>query len=125
MDLRLDHLMFEIKLKDTGFKEKPFMGGLFGGIKYTQEETRNVWFEGIRHGIEIGLRKASLSGQIIEINNNIQNPKEKEFYDEYIKLAQKYDCAIQYHPKFGMKVVNVEYGFNSVVAKDHGKEVRS
>ena len=115
MEERIEYLMSEIKLNDNSFTEKPFLGGILGRIRYSPKKLRKIWLDGIRYGIELGLNKSSLSGQVIELNENLQSPQEKAFYDEYIKLARKYNCAIQYHPVVGMKVVHVDYGFNRVL----------
>lgn len=78
---------------------------LFSKNKYTKQQMRETWHSGIRHGIEIGLRKASLEGQRLELYNNTQNPKHKEFLDKFYTLADEYKCAIAYHPETGMVII--------------------
>lgn len=109
MDARLDMLMYDIKKNDKSFQEKEtFLSLLFGGHAFTQNEMRDTWFMGIRRGLEIGLNKASLEGQKIEIRNNIVNDRHKEFYNEFLKLSERHKCQIQYHPSHGMCVVDLK-----------------
>lgn len=106
MDLRIEHIFTEAMQGDTSFQEKESgLSLLFGINKYTKQEMRETWHRGIKHGIEIGLRKASLEGQIVELNNNTTNKKHKEFLEKFYQLAAEYECAVQYHPKVGMVVV--------------------
>ena len=107
MDLRVEMIFAEAMKGDTSFQEKEnFLSILFGGTKYDKHEMRKTWNNGIKHGIEIGLNKASLEGQKIELNNSITNKKHKEFIEKFYKLADEYKCAIQYHPQKGMIVVD-------------------
>lgn len=106
MDLRIEHIFREEMEGDTSFQEKESgLRFLFGTRKYYKHEMREVWHRGIKHGIEIGLRKASLEGQRIELNNNTTNEKHKEFLEKFYQLASEYKCAVQYHPEIGMVVV--------------------
>lgn len=106
--LRIDHIFFEEMKGDKSFTEKPsFFEVLSGGIKYTQQEAKGIWHQGIRHGIEIGLRKASLEGQRIELSYNSKpSPKSQEFIEKLYALCGEYECAIQYHPELGMVLVD-------------------
>lgn len=106
MDLRIEHIFNEEMKGDTSFQErKSTLSMLFGRTKYSKQEMRATWNSGIKHGIEIGLRKASLDGQRIELNANMKNEKHKEFLEKFYQLADEYKCAVQYHPKFGMIIV--------------------
>ena len=67
---------------------------------------RETWDRGIKYGIEIGLRKSSLEGQRIELNQNTTDGKHKEFLEKFYQLSDEYKCAIQYHPEIGMVVVD-------------------
>ncbi len=108
MDARLDIIMDDYEKTDNSFKEKPtFLSLLLGSRKFTQSEVREIWLSGIRRGIEIGLNKASLEGQKIEIRSNIRDERQKEFYERFLLLADSYDCQIQYHPSHGMCVVDL------------------
>jgi len=106
MDIRIENIFYEQMMGDKSFQEKehPF-SVLFGTTKYTKKEMRETWHKGIKYGIEIGLRKASLEGQMIELNHNTTDEKHKEFLERFYQLANEYKCAIQYHPKVGMVVV--------------------
>lgn len=105
MDLRIEHIFREAMQGDTSFQEKDSgLSLLFGTNKYSKQEMRETWDRGIKHGIEIGLRKASLDGQRIELSNNT-NEKHKEFLEKFYRLADEYKCAVQYHPEVGMVVV--------------------
>jgi hypothetical protein len=90
---------------DTSFQDKgEFLGTLFP-TKYNNKDMRETWHRGIKHGIEIGLRKASLEGQKIELNQNTPDGKHKEFIEKFYQLADEYKCSVQYHPEFGMVIV--------------------
>ena len=104
MDLRIEHIYREAIQGDTSFQEKESL--LFGTHKYSKQEMKETWDRGIKCGIEIGLRKASLEGQRIELSRNTTNEKHKEFLEKFYQLADEYKCAIQYHPEVGMVVVS-------------------
>ena len=110
MDLRIETIFEEQMKGDTSFQEKESgLSLLFGGTSYNKLEMRDTWNSGIKHGIEIGLNVASLEGQKIELNHNTPDGKNKEFLEKFYKLAEEYKCAIQYHPKIGMVVLDREY----------------
>lgn len=112
MDLRIETIFREEMEGDTSFQEKEsVLILLFGGTKYTNADMRKTWHSGIKYGIEIGLHKASLEGQRIELHNNTINPEHKEFLEKFYKLAEEYGCAIQYHPEHGMIVEDVRRHF--------------
>ncbi len=104
MDGRIEQIMSEQELNDKSFLEKDNFS-LFGTNKYTKYEMRETWFRGIRHGLEIGLFRAGLEGQKIELGKNTGDEKYQEFIRKYYELAEEYGCAIQYHPVHGMKIV--------------------
>ena len=86
MDLRIERIFKEEMQGDTSFQEKESgLSLLFGTNKYSKQEMRETWNRGIKHGIEIGLRKASLEGQKIELNKNTTNEKHKEFLEKLKK----------------------------------------
>jgi len=106
MDIRIEHIFREAMKGDTSFQEKEnVLTLLFGTHKYSKQEMKETWDRGIKYGIEIGLRKASLEGQRIELIHNTTNDKHKEFLEKFYQLAGEYKCAIQYHPEVGMVVV--------------------
>jgi len=89
--------------KDTSYQDKEnFLTLMFGGIKFTQSEVRDAWLNGKRCGFEIGLHYNSNQGQMLQLSNNITNPKDKEFYDKFITLCNEYNIRISYHPEKGM-----------------------
>lgn len=103
MDLRIEHI-FDINFKnDKSFTEKKI---LFP-ITYKQSEVKEIWKQGIKLGIETGLRCASIEGQILELNNNTINTKHKEFIDKFYRLSEEYKCAISYHPKVGLIITDL------------------
>ena len=107
MDSRIEHIMNEQELNDKSFLEKDTrLGSIFGTNKYTKYEMRDTWLRGIRHGVEIGLNKASLEGQKIELGKNTGNERHQEFIRKYYELAEEYGCAIQYHHVHGMTIVS-------------------
>lgn len=106
-DVRVFHAIMDAKKDDNSFKEKEnFFTLLSGGIKYSQAECRDIWFNGMAVGMERGLEMASLEGQKIDVTNNCKVPKHKEFLERFYKLASEYNCAIQYHPHHGMVVID-------------------
>ena len=106
MNLRIEHIFKEATQGDKSFQEKESgLSILFGTHNYSKQEMRETWDRGIKYGIEIGLRKASLEGQRIELNHNTTNERHKEFLEKFYQLAAEYKCAIQYHPEVGMVVV--------------------
>lgn len=107
MDLRIEKIFNEEMKGDTSFQEKlGILEILFGIGKYNSLEMRKTWDQGIKLGIEIGLRRASLDGQIIELNSNTVKPKNKEFLQKFYQLAEEYKCSIDYHPSLGMVVLD-------------------
>lgn len=107
MDLRVKRIVDEHRENDNSFTEKEtILSLLFGVHRYTQSEVREIWFQAIGVGVEIGLRKASLEGQKLELMHNTKNPKHKEFLEKFYKLAAEHNCAIQYHPEHGMMIVD-------------------
>jgi hypothetical protein len=110
MDIRIENIFAEEMKGDTSFQERESgLSLLFGGTKYDKHEMRETWDSGIKLGIEIGLNRASLEGQRIELNHNALEGKNKEFLEKFYKLAEEYKCAIQYHPQIGMVVLDREY----------------
>lgn len=106
MDLRIEYIFRESMQGDASFQEKESgLSLLFGTHKYSKQEMKETWDRGIKYGIEIGLRKASLEGQKIELIHNTTNEKHKEFLEKFYQLADEYKCAFQYHPEVGMVVV--------------------
>ena len=109
MDARIEMIFQEEMKGDNSFKEKEnFLSLFFGGIKYSQTEMKETWNMGIRHGIEIGLNRAGLAGQRLELHRNVKDPMQKEFLEKFYKLADEYKCAIQYHPQHGMVIVDTD-----------------
>jgi len=112
MDIRIENI-FQEAMKGKSlllFQERESgLSLLFGGTKYSKHEMRETWNNGIKLGIEIGLNRASLEGQRIELNHNTPEGKNKEFLEKFYKLAEEYKCAIQYHPQIGMVVLDREY----------------
>lgn len=108
MDLRIENIFFSEMEGDTSFKEKESGLNFFRSNKYSSIEMRETWDRGIKHGIEIGLRKASIEGQKIELNKNTIDPNHKEFLEKFYKLADEYKCAIQYHPEVGMVIIDTK-----------------
>lgn len=104
MDLRVKHIFDQEMKGDKSFTETEKGFFSFGPPSYRQSEVRRIWHAGIKHGIEIGLRRASPQGQAVELNANTPEGKGKEFLEKFYKLAQEYQCEITYHPVLGMIV---------------------
>jgi hypothetical protein len=105
MDARLDFLMRDIEKDDNSFKTR---ASIFGNKKYPEQDVRKIWLDGIRHGLEKGLHVASLEGQKIEILANMTNDRHKRFYEDFLKLAGESNCQIQYHPDYGMCIIDLQ-----------------
>ena len=106
MNKRIENIFREEMKDDTSFNDNrpSSIKEFLFGVSYSNKDMREAWDGGIRLGIEIGLRKASLEGQKIELNANTSEGKSKEFLEKFYKLASEYNCAIQYHPEIGMTV---------------------
>ena len=110
MDIRIENIFAEEMQGDTSFLDKGSgLSRLFGRSSYSDMDMRETWHKGIKHGIEIGLRRSSPQGQIIELNHNTPEGKNKEFLKKFYKLAEEYKCEIEYHPQKGMIVIDRDY----------------
>lgn len=109
MDLRVEKIFHDEMKDDKSFLEKDYgLQVLFGGIRYSKLEARDIWHRGVKLGIELGLRKASLEGQRIELKENSE-VRHKEFIEKFYKLAEEFECEISYHPEHGMIVLDRKY----------------
>jgi hypothetical protein len=107
MDLQINRIFQEEMSCDTSFTESDgILGLIFGAEKYSKHDMRITWHSGIKRGIEIGLRRASLEGQKIELNKNTTSEKHKEFLEKFYQLSAEYQCVIQYHPETGMCIID-------------------
>lgn len=107
MDLRIERIYSEEMSGDNSFQKKEnWLSLLFDGNRYTRKDMRETWENGVKTGIEIGLRRGSLEGQRIELDDNTIDVRQREFLNRYYALAEEYGCVIQYHPDFGMVVVS-------------------
>jgi len=107
MDLRIEKIFQEIS---------PFIGPLFRKktwfsrfnltLRYSKSELQENWDNGVKCGIDIGLQRASVEGQRIELNNNTKDARHKEFLQKFYKLADEYKCAIHYHPARGLQITD-------------------
>jgi hypothetical protein len=103
-DVRVFNAIQDAKKNDTSFTDRGLLG-MFPP-NYSQSEVRKIWFDAMALGMQEGLRIASVEGQIIDVTNNCKEPKHKEFLEKFYKLAEEYNCAIQYHPTYGMLVID-------------------
>lgn len=110
MDIRIENIFAKEMQGDTSFLDKgSSLIRLFGRSSYSDMDMRETWHKGIKHGIEIGLNRTNIQGQVIELNNNTPEGKNKEFLKKFYKLAEEYKCAIEYHPQKGMIVIDRDY----------------
>lgn len=111
MDFKIEQIFREEMEGDTSFNDNSpsSIKEMLFGVNYSNHDMKETWDMGIKHGIEIGLNRASLEGQKIELNHNTEEGKNKEFLEKFYKLAAEYGCAIQYHPQMGMVVLDMEY----------------
>jgi hypothetical protein len=110
MDPIVELIFIDAMREGTSFTEGG-LSTLFGFNKYSNRDMRDTWNLGIKHGIEIGLNRASLEGQRIELDANTPEGKNKESIKKFYALAVEYKCAIQYHPKVGMVCIDREYNY--------------
>ncbi len=110
MNMIVERIFREEMKGDTSFQEKPSFLQLFlGNYNHKhQVELRKTWDSGIKVGIGIGLRRASLEGQRIELMDNTINERQREFLEKFYKLAEEYKCAIQYSHVDGMVVIDTK-----------------
>lgn len=106
MNLHVERIFREEMEGDTSFQEKESGLEILFGRPYSKVDMREAWHSGVKHGIFIGLQRASLEGQKIELYGNTTNPNHKEFLEKFYKLADEYGCAVHYHPEHGMTVVS-------------------
>lgn len=107
MDLRVKQIVDDFKKSDNSFKDRPTgLAAIFGKNHYTESEVRDIWHRGVETGVEMGLFEANLEGQRIELTQNIDSPKQREFVEKLYKLCEEYKCAVQYHPIKGMCLVD-------------------
>ena len=77
-NLYVRHIFEEEMKGDTSFQEKDnILSKIFHPTRYSDRDMRETWDKGIMLGIEIGLRRASLEGQRIELERNICTEREK------------------------------------------------
>lgn len=107
MDARIEYIFREEMKGDTSYQETENPITLFfGGRSYGRTQVREAWNNGIKKGIEIGLNRASLEGQKVELNKNMSNQRHIDFFKEFCELSTKYKCAVQYHPAMGMVIID-------------------
>lgn len=102
----VEKIMHGVRLSDRSFTERGFMGF---APRYSQSEVRDIWMNGIRHGVELGLLQGSLEGQAMDLEGSIKDDRVREFYDKFLGLCVEYGCAIQYHPLHGLVVIDTNY----------------
>jgi len=108
MDMRIEHIFREEMKDDTSFKESSGIFSFLSRKNYSAKEAREIWHQGIRRGIEIGLRRASIEGQRIDLVRNTQDARAKEYLTNFYQLCADYGYAIQYHPEVGLIVINTK-----------------
>jgi hypothetical protein len=107
-DPRVFYAIQDARKTDKSFTEKEnFFTVLRGGLSYSQTEVREIWFTAMALGMHEGLRMGSMQGQRIDLTNSCKNSRQKEFLEKFYKLADEYNCAINYHPLEGMQIVDL------------------
>ena len=105
----IDRIFEENFKEDNSFtSENLIFSTIFGEKKYRLSKVREIYQRAIKTGIGVGLRNASVEGQRIDLIKNTANVKHKEFLDKFHKLAEEYNCAIQYHPIYGMTIQDMD-----------------
>jgi hypothetical protein len=112
MDVRMEEIYSQEMKGDTSFREKSTGLELFFGVNYKHKaELKKTREQGIKLGIEIGLRRASLEGQKVEMYQNVKDERQKEFLDKFYALCGEMGFGIQHHPQHGMIVVDSKNNF--------------
>lgn len=70
---------------------------------YSAKETRQAYHDGIRRGIEIGLRKAWMEQRRLPLPNMTLR-KSQEFLEKFYRLTQEYNCSMQFELGLGITV---------------------
>jgi len=108
-DPRVFHAIQEAKKTDKSFTEKENVFTIFsGGIKYSQAECRDFWFDAMSIGMQEGLRIGSIEGQRIDLFNSCKEQRQKEFLEKLYKLSEEYNCAVVYHQIEGMCIMDLK-----------------
>ena len=104
MNLAEEIYINEDDRKDTSYQDKENVLTLMFGwlIKYSKSDMRDAFLNGKRCGFEMGIEYSSNQAQMIQLFENITNPRDKEFYDKFITLCKEYNIRISYHPGKGM-----------------------
>ncbi len=112
-DPRVFHAIQTAKRNDNSFKEKESLLTLItGGIKFSQSQVRDIWFQAMELGMEKGLEMGSREGQRVDLFNSCKVPRQKEFLEKFYKLAEEYNCSIMYHPTDGMCIRDLTHNLN-------------
>ena len=91
MNTRVEEIFEEEMKGDSSFQEKDSVWSLvFGRTTFTKIQMREAWDMGIKLGIEIGLRRASLQGQKLELMRNTTNKKHEEFLKKFYEKTNYY-----------------------------------
>lgn len=111
MDLRIEEI-YKQEVGNATNRERPTGLELLFGYNYKHRaELKQTREQGIKLGIEIGLRRASLEGQKLEVYQNVKDKRQKEFLDKFYALCSEMEFAIQHHPQHGMIVVDRKNNF--------------
>lgn len=109
-DPRAEHYDIQNKIHDTQFTEPtPVWAKLYQpqGKMFSQKQVREIYLEALKVGFQDGLEAGSYEGQIIDIRANMDNTRHEEFYAKFLRICKEYDCAIEFHPRDGMKVTDL------------------
>lgn len=93
----------EVINSDMSFKPTSIMESLFSNTK----KERQAYESGMRIGYYQGCYSHSSEGMLFTLHVNITNEIEKAFYNEFIKLCEKYNIGITYHPTEGLKFIRL------------------
>lgn len=90
----------------------PSPKGLFGGKKYDRYEVGELRYSAFYSGVTQGLHQASVQGQVIHAHSSATNERQREYLRRMDELSLELKCGIQYHPDFGVQVVDLSSIFN-------------
>lgn len=112
MEARVEQIFFEEMRNDTAYQGRESVLELIFPVRYNKDDMRRTWHLGVKHGIEIGLNRASIKGQRVNLFNHAATPKQKEFLEKSYALSEEYNCQITYHPRYGMLVMDLDRSNN-------------
>lgn len=74
---------------------------------YSLDDMRDAYVNGKKIGFEMGMDRGGVFGRTMELQQNLQDNNEKQFYEDFLKLCEKHNIRITYHPTKGLCFTNL------------------